>query len=470
MHKERLEILKNGKKLDGKKYVLYVMQQAQRVHYNHALNHAIYVANLYDLEVLVVFFIDDEFYHANERHFHFMLEGLKEVKDTLKNFNIGFHYEIAKACIGIKPLLKDSFYVVFDKGYQKYQRQIRKDMLEVINNNASELMVTEVDSDMIMPLKSISDKAEYGAYTIRPKIMKQYESYLDFKQIYQVNKSFKYNVLVTEQSFDIDEIISKLSIDRIVKKSPIYRGGYIEAQKWWFKFFNEGMNMYHESADPSLDRTSKMSLYLHFGQISALELIDKLKRLLNEGKIDQAPYDSYIEQLVVRRTLAFNYVWYNLSYDQFEGMTEPWAYETMNIHINDIRPVIYTKKEIENGETKDQYFNAAMAEMRITGYMHNYMRMYWAKKIIEWIPTYKEAYETIIDLNNKYFIDGRDPNSYAGVAWCFGKHDRAWTERAVFGKLRYMNAQGLERKFNIQGYVRKMNELIMTYEKSKTVY
>lgn len=467
MHKERLEVLQQGVKKSNKKYVLYWMQQSQRVHYNHALNHAIHVANLYDLEVLVCFFIDDGFSNANERHFSFLLEGLSEVKNTLETFKIGFHYEICTAKEGIKPLIEDAFYVVFDKGYQKYQLEIREHVKQVINHQAPDLMIVEIDSDMVMPIKSISNKLEYGAYTIRPKLMKLYPSYLDYKRIYEVNKPFSYTDVYKKQPFEIESILQSLSIDRSIKRSPIYKGGYVEAQKWWFRFMTNGMNRYHESNDPSENRTSKMSMYLHFGQISVLELIDKLNMLLNENKIDQAPYDAYIEQLVVRRTLAFNYVTFNQGYDSFEQMTEPWAYETMKNHEQDPREFLYTKEQLQLGLTHDPYFNAAMAEMRITGYMHNYMRMYWAKKIIEWMPTYKEAYQTILELNNSYFIDGRDPNSYAGVAWCFGKHDRAWTERFVFGKLRYMNASGLTRKFEIETYVLQMNELMNQYETSK---
>ena len=169
----------------------------------------------------------------------------------------------------------------------------------------------------------------------------------------------------------------------------------------------------------------------------------------------QANIDSLFEQLVVRRELAFNFVYYNEGYDQFDSMTYAWAYQTMKEHENDPREVLYTLADYENASTHDPYFNAAMLEMIHTGFMHNYMRMYWAKKIIEWSPSYEEAYRTSVYLDDKYFLDGRDPNGYTGVAWCYGKHDRAWTERSVFGKLRYMNAGGLERKFKINDYVKR---------------
>ena len=162
----------------------------------------------------------------------------------------------------------------------------------------------------------------------------------------------------------------------------------------------------------------------------------------------------------MRRELAFNFVYYREGYDAFETMTNPWAYRTMDLHNGDVRPYLYNLEALENFATHDIYWNTAMKEMVITGYMHNYMRMYWCKKIIEWTPNFKKAYETAIYLNNKYFIDGRDPNSYTGVAWCFGIHDRGWRERHVFGTLRYMNAQGLKRKFDMEKYIERVDKLI----------
>lgn len=172
-------------------------------------------------------------------------------------------------------------------------------------------------------------------------------------------------------------------------------------------------------------------MYLHFGQISSLEIYEKLHNSLSNGNIRKETYDQFVEQLIVRRELAFNYVYYNPGYEDFKLMTEPWAYLTMDLHKEDIREYNYEIEDYINYTTHDPYFNTAMKEMIITGYMHNYMRMYWAKKIIEWTETHEKAYETIKYLNNKYFIDGRNPNSFAGIAWCFGKHDRAWTERPV---------------------------------------
>jgi deoxyribodipyrimidine photo-lyase len=173
---------------------------------------------------------------------------------------------------------------------------------------------------------------------------------------------------------------------------------------------------------------------------------------------DSPGMDTYLEELIVRRELAFNFVYYNKNYDSFDCLPK-WTQKTLNEHKNDPREYLYSLDEFENAKTHDHYWNAAQNQMRATGKMHGYMRMYWGKKIIEWTQTPQEAYRYALYLNNKYELDGRDPNSFAGVAWCFGKHDRPWKERPVFGKIRYMNAKGLKRKFDADKYVKQVNQL-----------
>jgi deoxyribodipyrimidine photo-lyase len=203
-----------------------------------------------------------------------------------------------------------------------------------------------------------------------------------------------------------------------------------------------------------------LSPYLHFGHISPVEIIVKLNSLLEKNPHIKEPMDDFIEELVVRRELAINFIYYNKKYDEYDSITYDWAYKTMEEHVEDEREYIYSLEDLENYNTHDKYWNASMKEMIHTGFMHTYMRMYWCKKILEWSPDYKTAYKNSLYLNNKYFIDGRDPNSFTGIAWCFGKHDRAWKERPIFGKLRYMNANGLERKFDMQGYIDRIEKMI----------
>ncbi len=156
-----------------------------------------------------------------------------------------------------------------------------------------------------------------------------------------------------------------------------------------------------------------------------------------------------------------NFVFYNQNYDSFDGLPE-WAKKTLKEHEKDRREYIYTLEELENAETHDPYWNAAQEEMRIKGKMHGYMRMYWGKKILEWSKTPEDAFKIALYLNNKYELDGRDPNGFTGVAWCFGKHDRPWKERQIFGKIRYMNAKGLKRKFDADGYAEKIKRLVLS--------
>jgi deoxyribodipyrimidine photo-lyase len=195
-----------------------------------------------------------------------------------------------------------------------------------------------------------------------------------------------------------------------------------------------------------------MSPYLHFGQISPLYVALKVSKTSSAGK------DSYLEELIVRRELSHNFVFYNNSYDKFACL-EPWAMRTLNFHCRDKREYVYTFEQFEKAQTHDPYWNAAQKDMVITGKMHGYMRMYWGKKILEWSRNPQAGFKIALQLNNKYELDGRGPNAFAGVAWCFGKHDRAWGERSVFGKIRYMNAAGLKRKFDADAYVKKIEAL-----------
>jgi len=199
-----------------------------------------------------------------------------------------------------------------------------------------------------------------------------------------------------------------------------------------------------------------MGMYLHFGQISPVFLARKIRQV---KKINSEIIDAFLEELIVRRELAINYVFYTDQYDSYSGLPN-WAQTTLNQHAADPREYVYSQSVLEKAKTHDPYWNAAQNEMKYSGYMHNYMRMYWVKKILEWSNSPQDAFQTAIYLNNKYFIDGRDPNSYAGVSWGFGLHDRPWKERPIFGKVRYMNAAGLRRKCDIGAYVEKVNRMV----------
>jgi deoxyribodipyrimidine photo-lyase len=253
----------------------------------------------------------------------------------------------------------------------------------------------------------------------------------------------------------LDKVLAGLKLDRTVPPAAGARGGPSAARKKLKSFLDRKLDRFHDLRnDPTLDFTSGLSPYLHFGQISPLFIA------LEAAKHGQGPgLDAFLEELIVRRELAHNFTHYNPDYDQYEGLAN-WAQTTLEEHANDPRDFVYSREAFEQARTHDPYWNAAQLELVHTGAMHGYMRMYWGKKILEWTAHPREGFDIALYLNNRYQLDGRDPNGFAGVAWCFGQHDRAWGERPVFGKVRYMNANGLRRKFRIDAYVAKVARMV----------
>lgn len=426
-----------------------------RVFANHALSYAIELANQHKLPLVVYFGITPKYPSANIRHYTFMLEGLEEVEQELTSRGISFVIKLASPEVGITPLLDRAHSLVMDFAYLRTPRSWRR----TVYQQAKELQtpVVIVESDLIVPVRVTSDKEEYAAATIRKKVWKHVPDFLDDPDVPELQQKTKEFVASDFHMKQWRSVVADFIIDHSVAPSKLYHGGYANALQALEVYLSKYVYQNEElPSDPSLDASSKLSMYLHFGQISPLDIYQRtLNYSPHKTPQIQSNIDSFFEQLVVRRELAFNFVYYNEGYDTFDSMTYAWAYQTMEEHLNDPREYIYSVEDYEQAKTHDPYFNAAMLEMIHTGFMHNYMRMYWAKKIIEWSPSYREAYQVTVYLDDKYFLDGRDPNGYTGVAWCYGKHDRAWTERSIFGKLRYMNAGGLERKFKINDYVKR---------------
>jgi deoxyribodipyrimidine photo-lyase len=301
-----------------------------------------------------------------------------------------------------------------------------------------------------VPVEEASSKDEYSAGTFRPRITSKLTTYLvplKKRQLKLDSLDLKFDCFAID---DVGKAADILKIDKSVKPSPFFHGGTAEAKKHLRSFIAKKLQRYDDdSNDPSIDGLSNMSPYLHFGQISPLHIAMEAATHGGNG------LESYLEELIVRRELSINFVYYNRKYDSYECLP-PWAKRTLEFHKKDKREYLYSLEQFEAATTHDRYWNAAQMEMAITGKMHGYMRMYWGKKIIEWSKTPQAAYKTMLYLNDKYELDGRDPNGFANVAWCFGLHDRAWSERPIFGKTRYMNAAGLERKFDMDAYIKKI--------------
>ena len=444
---ERIKIHNNKDLLDGK-YVLYWMQAAQRTEYNHALEYSIRRANELNKPVVVSFGITDNWPEANLRHYYFMLEGLREVKKSLMLMGIQMVIRHESPDLSTIKLSKDACMVVVDGGQLRIQKKWRRNVAKKIT-----CPLYEVETNLIVPVEQASSKENFSAGTFRPRITKKLDYYLvpvKHKKPKIDSQNLKFTTLDID---DIDKAISKLDIDRSVGKVDSFSGGSKQAKILLDNFLRNKLDNFSRLRnDPNENCVSNMSPYLHFGQISPLYIALKVLETPSSGK------DSYLEELIVRRELSHNFVFFNDRYDTFNCLP-PWALRTLNFHGRDKREYLYSLEQFEKARTHDPYWNAAQKEMVISGKMHGYMRMYWGKKILEWSKTPRTGFKTALYLNNKYELDGRDPNAFAGVAWCFGKHDRAWAERNVFGKVRYMNAAGLKRKFDIEAYVNKIQSL-----------
>ncbi|MCR3956113.1 MAG: deoxyribodipyrimidine photo-lyase [Gudongella sp.] len=446
IQKERIQAL-NDKKILDNPYVIYWMQSSQRVEYNHALEYAIEKANELNKPILVYFGITDSFPEANWRHYRFMLEGLKEVRNDLHKRNIKMIVRMVSPEKGAIELASKAALMVVDRGYLRVERQWRG----LVAENAK-CPLFQVETNVIVPIETASQKEEYSAATLRRKLNRLLDDFiipLDEQKV--IISSTGIDLALKEFDMDaLDMAIERLDIDMSVKPVDKFAGGTKQAKIHLEDFIENKLERYSElKNEPGLDYSSNLSPYLHFGQISPLYIYRRLM------EVDLKDKEDFLEELVVRRELSMNFVFYNHRYDTIHSL-HYWAKKSLSDHEDDKRDYIYSLETLERAETHDPYWNAAQKEMVITGKMHGYMRMYWGKKIIEWSESPEKAYNMAIYLNNKYNIDGRDPNGFTGVAWCFGKHDRGWKERDVFGKIRYMNDKGLKRKFDMKIYLEKI--------------
>lgn len=446
LHPVRIRTLNDAPVREGR-YVLYWMQQSQRTRFNHALEYAIMQANARGLPVATLFGLTADYPEANARHFAFMLEGLRDVASGLAERGISFHLVEGEPPEVVIRAAEQAALIVTDCGYLRPQRQWREQVAR-----EARCAVVQVESDVVVPVECASNKEEFAARTIRLRIARLQEEFLEPVRGQRVIS--RRSVRLPGNALDASDpagILRRMRVDRSVTPSKVFRGGENEARRLLREFVSHRLAGYDELRnEPALQHTSALSPYLHFGQISPVEIA-----LAVQEQPPTSDRDAFLEQLIVRRELSMNFVRYNPAYDSYNCLPD-WTRRTLQEHAGDPREHAYTLEQFEAGETHDPYWNAAQTEMLRGGTMHNTMRMYWGKKILEWSRTPQEAFEIALHLNNKYQLDGRDANSFAGVAWCFGKHDRPWTRRPVFGTVRYMNAAGLRRKYDMDGYVARV--------------
>ena len=448
IHPLRVKSLNNEQSIDGP--VIYWMSRDQRVRHNWSLLFARHLSQESGQPLIVIFNLVPSYPEATLRHYDFMLKGLMEVEKKLGTLNIPFVVLFGNPASELPRCIENrkGGAVVADFSPLKIFRAWKKKVLEQIS-----VPFYEVDAHNIVPCRSASDKLEFSARTIRPKIKNHLDTFLKgFPELKRQPEKRKTAV----PPVDWKRLRETLRIDTTVTPVSWIDPGENAAQKMLKEFIEKRLNIYAEQRnDPNAHAVSNLSPYLHFGQISAQYVALEVQK----SRVQQTCKDAFLEELIVRRELADNYCLYNEQYDSLSGI-HPWAKKTLDRHRNDTRDYLYALDDFEQAETHDPLWNAAQTELKKTGKMHGYLRMYWAKKILEWTPDPETAFDIALHLNDKYSLDGRDPNGFTGVAWSIGGvHDRAWFERPVFGKIRYMNYNGCVRKFNVDTYIKSQGTL-----------
>ncbi len=443
--------------------VMYWMSRDQRIDHNWALVYAAELAEQSGTHLDIVFALAPTFLGATMRHYDFMLKGLEEVEKRAQELGINFILLQGNPPECIADTLAQSKYgaLVTDFSPLKISRQWKKQVVDFLHTRESTRNVPciEVDAHNIVPTWLASPKQEFAARTFRPKLAEHMkEFFVPFPKVSDVysNKSkgkhlAGHNKHSIHSPIDWDKVRSSCTVSTEVGPVDWIIPGAQAAHKVLQNFVEQGFKKYADVRnEPSVQGQSNLSPYLHFGQISAQYAVQCLTQKLTLKELSRG---TFFDEIVVRRELSDNFCFYNPDYDSLRG-APTWAQETLRNHIKDKRDYTYTYEQLRDAGTHDELWNAAQNEMLIRGKMAGYMRMYWAKKILEWTESPEQAIEYAIKLNDTYELDGRDPNGYVGILWSIaGLHDRPWFNRKIFGLIRYMSEKGVRAKINAQAYI-----------------
>lgn len=460
--------------------IIWWLQRDQRLFDNWTYLAAAEKAKQLDQPLVAVFCLSESFLGGLPRTFEFMLHGLYELQRELTDYSIPLlilrtddiieEASITQLADLANELKAGAMYTDFNplRLVMSWKQQIASSL---------KCPLIEVDAHNIIPCRIASDKQEFAARTFRPKVNRQLELWLNefpepgrptqrqtrfFLELNQQTDFSDNKTEVSDQRYSLKRLkyhyrSTRIFLDSIFSKrlsDNLPASGSNAAKRRLKNFINEGLNNYQKRNDPNEQVVSGLSPYLHFGQISAQRIALEVRKATGEDQDIKAAAAEFLEELIVRRELSDNFCFYNQNYDRFAGFPA-WAQKTLKEHENDLRPHNYSSEQLESGETHDELWNTAQLNMVRTGSMPGYLRMYWAKKILEWTISPEEALSITIGLNDRYMLDGRDPNGYTGVAWSIGGvHDRPWVERPVFGKIRLMTLSGCRRKFDVDAWIR----------------
>ncbi|MFO7875504.1 MAG: deoxyribodipyrimidine photo-lyase [Desulfovermiculus sp.] len=446
MDSRRIQILQSG--FPGSGPVVYWMSRDQRIKDNWAVIYAQERAVQANRGLVIIFCLQPWFLRAAWRQYHFMLRGLQETCKSSLELGIPFVLRCGHPPDVISDFVPnwDAESLICDFDPLRIKSQWRSEIVTRLK-----VPVFMVDAHNIVPCWEASSKQEYSARTLRPKIQRKL---FDFLHPFPDLQFHPYQVSgLTPQEPDWKETQKSLEVDTSISPVSWLAPGAAASKQILDEFVSFKLQNYaQKNNDPNASVLSNLSPYFHFGQIAPQQVA-----LQVQGKEDMpsTTRDSFLEQMIIRRELADNFCWHNPDYDSFAGLPE-WAQKTLHAHQSDPRPVLYSASQLEAGETHDDLWNAAQMQMVTEGKMHGYLRMYWAKKILEWTESPEQAIFVAMNLNDRYELDGRDPNGYVGVLWSVGGlHDHGFKQRPVFGTVRYMSYAGCRRKFDVQGFIHR---------------
>lgn len=465
----------------GGDYVLYWMQAHRRFQYNFALEYAVEQANELDKPLLVFEGIQCDYPWASDRFHHFILEGMKENLEFADTHDLNFYSYVEKEPGSLEEVLGKLMDKACTIVTDEYPVFIIPEINREISSKADIPFVT-VDSNGLIPL-GLTEKAPYNAYFFR-KIMQR--NFIDCythpprhnpldelenrKRVELPEKLLSRYPPAGEELESPEPLIAELPLNHDIARVEA-RGTRRAALGRLGKFIQYGLPDYDDQRnDPDEQVTSGLSPWLHYGKISEYEIVESVLEHQPEGwSLDDITFnkgstggffngdpnvDGFLDQLITWREVGFHFAHHESDYDQYESLPD-WALKTLEKHKEDPREYIYELEEFAESQTHDEIWNAAQTQLREEGVMHNYLRMLWGKKVLEWTPNPETALAYLIELNNRYAIDGRDPNSYSGIFWIFGRFDRAWQERPVYGKVRYMTSESTRKKVKLMQYLEK---------------
>jgi len=445
VHGGRVTPLNKNTGGDGK-CVVYWMQSSLRVIENPALELAVREANARHMPLLVLYVVDKSIPSGTQRSFTFMLESLASVARGLDTVGARLCLRQGNAVNEAVSVCRETnaALLITDESHLKEGRRRRESVARQIK-----VPLYQVDANMVVPVRQLPGE-QYAAYTIRPRLWKLISDNLGQTASVAIKSGRSIEIVSEEHLLDIKSTINRLGLPE-PGPSDIYKGGEARAQVAMQNFIDHKLEGYTEDRNrPDRDGTSNLSPYLRFGCLSPARL---LREVFNSGKSAEE-INAFNDEAFVQRELAENFTFYNKNYRSLAGLPA-WAYQTLADHRGDRREHVFSLEELEAGVTGDELWDASQHQLLRTGKMTGYMRMYWGKRVIEWMLTPEEALRALLYMNDCYEIDGRSPNGYAGVPWCFGKHDRAFAERPIYGKVRYMSPQAQRKKFDVQAYIKK---------------